>query len=357
MQARANGENGWKDPHNRGNYQVLATEGNMIKMKRRTGNNRYTDVITMALTANGNGCSVNLCSVSQGNSNNDAGTNECNMENLFCSSNVKNNQNGVACKAVKTDLQYSISYKECGRYRNDGRYRQHTCQNFAQTCLRQESATENVEFDEAEEEDLAVVLGAPRDYRHDGFQLFATCSGSGARQHTMAQSTIQFANSCADVSAEMQARANGENGWKDPHNRGNYQVLATEGNMIKMKRRTGNNRYTDVITMALTANGSGCSVNSCSVSQGNSNNDAGTNMCNMSNLYCNSSEKNPQNGVACKKVKTDLQYTVSYQECGRYRGDGRYRQHTCQNLAETCLRQASLEEEQAPFHVLKTLFN
>jgi hypothetical protein len=127
--------------------------------------------------------------------------------------------------------------------------------------------------------------------------------------------------------------------------------------MVKIKRRTGNNKYTDVITYSLSALGSSmCEVNSCSVSQGNSNNDAGTNMCNMSNLYCNKNEKNPQNGVACKSVKTDLQYTVSYQECGRYRGDGRYRQHTCQNLAETCLRQQSSLEE-GPFHVLKTLFN
>merc|ERR1719433_1357842 len=255
-------ENGWKDPHNRGRYTLLAAEGNMIKIKRRTGNNRYTDVQTFSLMANGSGCKVNACSESQGNSNNDAGTNMCDMGNLFCNSSTRNGNNGVACKPIKTDLQYTVPYLECGRYRGDGRYRQHNCQNYENTCLRQPS----MEVEETEEE---VVLAAPRDYRHDGFQKFATCPGAGARQHTMAQMTIEFESSCADVSAEIQARANMENGWKDPHNRGRYTLLAAEGNMIKIKRRTGNNRYTDVQTFSLMANGSGCKVNACSESQGN----------------------------------------------------------------------------------------
>merc|ERR1719336_1877176 len=273
------------------------------------------------------------------------------MGNLYCASTEKNPQNGVACKPVKTDLTYSVTNLECGRFRGDGRYRQHQCQPFAETCLRQPSEAEIEAESFLESPEAAPLLGRPRDFRHDGFQLFATCPGSGARQHTMAQSTIAFANSCAEVSAEIQARAQGAAGWKDPHNRGRYTMLAAEGNMLKIKRRTGNNRYTDVQTFSLTANGSGCSVNACSVSQGNSNNDAGTNMCDMGNLYCASTEKNPQNGVACKPVKTDLKYSVTYLECGRYRNDGRYRQHQCQPFAETCLKQASVEEVK----VLKSL--
>merc|ERR1719190_326286 len=146
----------------------------------------------------------------------------------------------------------------------------------------------------AEEE---AFLGAPRDYPHPGFQRYATCPGSGARQHTRAQVTYNFQQSCDVVADEITARASGKNGWKDPHNRGHYQVLTKQANYLQLKRRTGNNRYTDVITFGLTANGAGCTANACSVSQGNSNNDAGTNMCNMGNLVCGPQTKNNQNGV------------------------------------------------------------
>merc|ERR550525_2050259 len=127
---------------------------------------------------------------------------------------------------------------------------------------------------------------------------------------------VTFANSCADVSAEIQARAQGTGGWKDPHNRGKYTVLAAEGNMLKIKRRTGNNRYTDVQTFSLTENGPGCSVNACSESQGNSNNDAGTNMCDMQNLFCNSNNKNSDVNpdVSCRPLLSNLVYHISYME-------------------------------------------
>merc|ERR1719192_2223716 len=216
----ANGGN-WVDPHNRGHYKVLATEGNLLKVQRYTGNYEYRDVQTFAMTASGTGCEVNACSVSQGNSNNDGGTNLCDMQNLFCNSATKNPDNGVTCKAVKNDLTYTMPYVECGRYQGNGRYLQHNCQDFETTCLKQPAM-----------DNAAVVLGAPRDYRHDGFQKFATCARSGARQHTMAQMTIEFGNSCADVSAEIQARANGNDGWKDPHNRGTYTTLSTNGNLL-----------------------------------------------------------------------------------------------------------------------------
>jgi len=209
-------------------------------------------------------------------------------------------------------------------------------------------------------EDLAVDLGRPREWPNPSFQLFDTCPGSGATQHTMAEMTIDFKNSCTEVMAEISARAgataNGD-GWVDPHNRGHYKVLATEGNLLKVQRYTGNYEYHDDITFSLETSGTGCKVNACSVSQGNSNNDGGTNMCNMGDLFCNTSVKNPENGVACKSVKTNLQYTIPYLECGRYTGGGQYLQHNCQDFATTCLRNAALEEETGPLHVLRYIFN
>merc|ERR1712176_1256912 len=182
--------------------------------------------------------------------------------------------------------------------------------------------------------------------RNPSFVLFNTCPGSNAVDHTMAEMTVDFTNSCSEVMAEIKARAgataNGD-GWVDPHNRGHYKVLATEGNLLKVQRWTAPYQYRDVQTFAMTASGTGCKVNACSVSQGNSNNDGGTNMCNMGDLFCNTSVKNPENGVACKSVKTNLSYTIPYLECGRYENDGQYRQHNCQDFATTCLRNAAME--------------
>jgi len=352
VEARVQGDDGWTDPHNGGNYQMMETNNDYIKLKRRTGNNKYTDVITFQLTDTDTGCSANACSVSQGNSNNDGGTNLCNMENLFCGSSTENS-NGQACQTVNTDLKSTISYQECGRYRGNGSYREHDCQPFADTCLTTE-ANEYTNQDEFEvTQSLEVVLGAPRDYRNDDFQLQSQCAKSGATQHTMAQMTASFTNSCKEVSAEVMARAQGTDGWTDPHNDGNYQMMATNNNLIKIKRRTGNNKYTDVITFDLQDDGSGCTANICSVSQGNSNNDAGTNMCNMQNLICNSSVKNYEDGVGCKSVTQDLDYDISYMECGRYTVINQYREHDCQDFAETCLKNPS--EKSEGFKILRNL--
>merc|ERR1719362_2584210 len=143
-----------------------------------------------------------------------------------------------------------------------------------------------------------IVLGKPPERRDPSFREFNTCSGSGARGHTMAELTVDFTNSCSDVMTEIQARAgSAANGgsWVDPHNRGHYSVIATEGNLIKVQRYTKKYKYKDVITFALETSGSGCKVNACSVSQGNSNDDGGTNMCNMGDLFCNNSVKNNEN--------------------------------------------------------------
>merc|ERR1719464_749797 len=133
-----------------------------------------------------------------------------------------------------------------------------------------------------------VDLGRPREWPNPSFDLFSTCPGSTEPDHTMAEMTVDFTNSCAEVAAEIQARAgataNGD-GWQDPHNRGHYKILSATSSLIKTQRWTGPYQYRDVQTFTLTASGTGCKVAACSVSQGNSNNDGGTNMCDMANLF------------------------------------------------------------------------
>merc|ERR1719273_2331986 len=153
-------------------------------------------------------------------------------------------------------------------------------------------------------EDLteAANLGRPREWANPGFKRFPTCDHAGPTEHTMAQMTINFRNPCEEVVAEISARAgataNGE-AWVDPHNRGHYAVVATESNLLTVQRWTATYKYRDVQTFSMTASGSGCKVNACSVSQGNSNNDQGTNYCNMGNLFCTSATASPSTGVKC----------------------------------------------------------
>jgi len=207
----------------------------------------------------------------------------------------------------------------------------------------------------------AVDLGRPREWANPNFKKFSTCPGSGATEHTMAEMSINFRNPCSEVMAEISARAdattNGES-WVDPHNRGHYKVLfhADREDYIKIQRWTKNYTYRDVQTFELKAAGSGCSVKACSESQGNSNNDQGTNYCNLGNLFCNTATASSHTGVKCKSLKYNLQYSMSYLECGRYDANGQYLEHNCQPFTRTCMENPSLEaEEEGPFHVLKYL--
>jgi len=337
VQARAGMANGWTDPHNGGHYAVLAANSNMITTKRTTRGGKYTDKQTFALTANAaGGCVANICSESQGTSANDGGTNLCDMFDLFCNSDAKNPQNGVACKPVKTDLQYTIDSEQCGRYVFGNIYAGHQCQNALTTCLKVQSDLHAEALQAAgtpPSHELQVVLGKYR-----------TCPGSAHSVfniHTMAQMQVDFTNSCAEVAGEIEARAGMTNGWRDPHNGGIYATLAANSNMIETKRTTRNGEYTDKQTFSLQANGSGCTAYMCSESQGTSANDGGTNLCDMYNLFCNTSETNPQTGVSCKPVKTNLQYTIKSEECGRYVGP-QYMGHQCQAANPTCLKTATM---------------
>jgi len=335
IEARGNMEDGWTDPHNGGTYSVLSADSTMIVTKRLTGNREYTDKQSFALSPSGtSGCTMNACSASQGTSANDGGTNLCDMFDLFCNSSEKNPQNGVACKPIKTDLKYTIDSEQCGRFVFFNNYATHQCQNALTTCLKVESQLHAEALQSAgtpPANELQVILGK-----------YKTCPGAAYAVfniHTMAQMQVNFKNSCAEVAGEIEARAGSaaENGgWQDPHNGGTYRLLSSNANDIETSRTTRNRYYTDKQTFALQANGSGCTAYMCSESQGTSANDGGTNLCDMYNLWCNSSEKNTKTGVACKPVKTDLQYTIVSEECGRYVG-ANYMGHTCQARNPTCL--------------------
>merc|ERR1712207_32271 len=212
------------------------------------------------------------------------------MGDLFCNSSVENTENGAACKDVKYNLQYTVPYLNCGRYDGGGQYLQHNCQDFTQACLKN-SALEALPAAAPKLEQ--VVLGKPPEWPDNSFNLFSTCPNSQARAHTMAEMTVDFTNSCSDVMAEISARAgSAANGgtWVDPHNKGHYSVLATEGNLIKVQRYTARYKYKD--------------------------------------------------------VKYNLQYTVPYLNCGRYDGGGQYLQHNCQDFTQACLKNSALESPQ-----------
>ena len=58
----------------------------------------------------------------------------------------------------------------------------------------------------------------------------------------------------------MIARANGENGWVDPHNGGSYSFTSTTSTDIAGTRTTGDSKYTDKYDFHFEADGSGCKV-------------------------------------------------------------------------------------------------
>merc|ERR1719367_1382942 len=236
----------------------------------------------------------------------------------------------------------------CGRYDGNGQYLQHNCQEFTTTCLRNPATTELEAASVVKLEQ--PVLGRPPEWPENDFQQFATCAQSMARAHTMSEMQVDFKNSCTDVMTEIAARAGAVadgTAWVDPHNMGHYTVLEKKTNFIKIQRFTKRYKYRDVITFSLTTSGTGCSAQACAVSQGNSNDSGGTDMCDMANLFCNSDVVNPDNGVACKDLKYKLEYTVPMLNCGRYDGNGQYLQHNCQEFTTTCLRNPATTELEA----------
>merc|ERR1712134_89749 len=118
-------------------------------------------------------------------------------------------------------------------------------------------------------------------------------------------STTQSAASCADVGAEIEARAQGKNGWTDPHNGGIYSLLSSSAGVINTQRTTnpatsvGGTVYTDKQTFALSDTDGGCQIEACSESQGTSVGDFSTNYCDLRNLHCGQAD-------GCKAVSKDF---------------------------------------------------
>lgn len=183
-------------------------------------------------------------------------------------------------------------------------------------------------------------------YAYGQFQTCPRAAYAVGNIHTGAQMTVSFTSSCADVAEEVTARANMENGWQDPHNRGKYKYLSNEDNIITTTRTTGNGQYTDKQTFYLTDNGTGCNAQICSESQGTSADDGGTNICDMFDLFCNSETSNPENGVKCVSIKHNLSYTVDNEECVNWFGEF-MTTHQCQNAETTCLKVQSPSMENA----------
>merc|ERR1711941_70374 len=236
IKARANGDvamNGeaWVDPHNRGTYWVVSSTDSMITTERRTGNRLFVDKQTFALTTTAEGgCNAQMCSESQGTSANSGGTDLCDMWDLYCNSDAVNPDNGVHCEPVKFNLKYTINSEECGRYVFENEYAAHQCQNAETTCLKNPSF-----MNEEHVKAVANLEQPPKLEIPYKLLQYSTCPGAPdafANIHTMAQMSVTFKNNCADVAAEIKARANGDvamNGeaWVDPHTRGTYWVVSS----------------------------------------------------------------------------------------------------------------------------------
>lgn len=115
------------------------------------------------------------------------------------------------------------------------------------------------------------------------------CPGSKAAVHAGMKLSTTCEAKCEDVEAEAKARAEGQQGWVDPHNRGTYTVANLGGNMSFM-RRTGDDKYTDAMIFTLTNQNGKCKIDACSESQGGSYGDVSTNYCNLEMLFCGSSD-------------------------------------------------------------------
>jgi len=139
----------------------------------------------------------------------------------------------------------------------------------------------------------------------------SACPGSSAFFHAKCEMEASFTDSCETVQTEMIARANGENGWVDPHNGGTYSFTSTTSTDIAGTRTTGDGKYTDKYDFHFEADGSGCKVSACSESQVNSVLDYSTNYCNLHSLYCSSAD-------GCPSAGTDLTYKESFNSCSQH---------------------------------------
>ena len=79
--------------------KVLNNDENSLLMKRRTGDNKYTDKILFTFSQSSDSCELQMCSESQVFSVADFSTNFCNMYLMFCGSSD-------GCPYVEHDFEY-----------------------------------------------------------------------------------------------------------------------------------------------------------------------------------------------------------------------------------------------------------
>jgi len=271
IEARAQGANGWTDPHNGGIYSLLDSQNGVIQTQRTTnpatsvGGVVYTDKQTFVLSDTDGGCKVESCSESQGSSVGDFSTNYCDQKNLYCGS-------ADGCAVVSKDFVHS----EDSHSGSIG-----AGHDFSVCVTKAELKSEVASYQ---------------------------CPSSGSFIHASMKVTAKTAASCADVQTEIQSRASGAGGWVDPHNGVIYSVLDSSNGVIQTQRTTnpatsvGGTVYTDKQTFVLSAVDGGCQIEGCSVSQGTSVADYSTNYCDLRNLYCGS-------GDGCKTVSKDFSHS------------------------------------------------
>jgi len=279
IQARAGAQQGWVDPHNGGIYSFISSGpkaggalGAVEVRTQRTANpshsvagKKYVDKQAFTLTDNAGVCEIAACSESQGTSYKDYSTNYCDLRNLYCGS-------ADGCTPVVNDFSSTQDTVKASSGQSD----------FSACIVKKAS------------------IKSPAAMK---------CPGSGAIfGHAKTQVTATAKASCADVKAEIEARAGAQKGWVDPHHGGIYSVISSTDTEVDTKRSTnpknspGGITFTDKQTFTLSDKAGTCEISACSESQGSSLKDFSTNYCDLRNLYCGSAD-------GCTSVVNDFSST------------------------------------------------
>jgi len=288
IQARAAAEQGWVDPHNGGIYSILFANngvGGIYSVRtQRTANpshsvagKKYVDkqvftLYEMTFKLGYNACQISACSrdlwqlnESQGTSYKDYSTNYCDLRNLYCGS-------ADGCTPVVHDFSSTQATVKA----SSG---QPATQTAGQPASQGEFSACIVK---------KALIKSPAAMK---------CPGSGAIfGHAKTQVTATAKASCADVKAEIEARASAQKGWVDPHHGGIYSVISITDAEVDTKRSTnpknspGGITFTDKQTFTLSDKAGTCEISACSESQGSSLKDFSTNYCDLRNLYCGSAD-------------------------------------------------------------------
>jgi len=149
--------------------------------------------------------------------------------------------------------------------------------------------------------------------------------GGDTNHHSWVKAWIEvyasvYSTDCAVVAAEIQARAQGQSGWVDPHNGGTYGFESSTAELCNLDgyqpctvvrtnrtanptKSVGGQKYVDkqVISLKKGMDG-GCVIEGCSESQGLSVVDFSTNYCDLLNLYCGKAD-------GCTPISKDFNAT------------------------------------------------